>query len=286
MLDLEMYSPSAILTLIKMIPLIQRSESLTSEVLHAILTFPLNSLKNITLLNYYTEQIIRKVDKVIKQNKNNTDFLFVGHSLGGGLSKYIATIYKKQSFSISGPGITPLEYMDSISGYNKVFKSNFIDIIPDNDIVPRIDTSGGIKYRVLCNKNSINCHSIDRTICMMGIMCEQEEYTKKLCLSMPNIGEEEYKKMKIFKNGDNFCNDQIIRENEKDKCKSASITSNDYKCCYVHLKLPKNNNEYKHEYKCLQFSSFNEIERYQKEINDIYNKNSKYNYDISEIICE
>jgi lipase ATG15 len=225
-LDLEMYSPSAIFTLIKSIPFIVKDESLASSCLKFFLTFPLRMMEDITLIRSYSTKIYNLVDNIIDENKNNTDFIFVGHSLGGGLSKYVATHYKMQSFSVSGPGITPLEYKhQTIFGYNKFFKSSFIDIIPDLDIVPRLEISGGIKYRVLCNKNTITCHSIDRTLCMMGIMCHQEQYTKKLCLSMPNIGENEYSQMKNLKNGNQFCDNYILgNEKEKDKCKSAEIT--------------------------------------------------------------
>lgn len=257
--NLEMYSPSAIFTIIKMIPLIQKEESLTSKTLNLLLTFPLNVLEEITLLNHYSKTAYDKIDPIIKDNKNK-DILFVGHSLGGGLSKYLATHYNKQSFSVSGPGITPLQYKYSeISGYNEYFKSNFIDVIPDNDIVPRLEISGGIKYRVLCKKNLGKCHSIDRTLCMVGIICEQEEYTKKLCLSMPNIGQEEYDEMKKLKNGDKFCNNYILKDsNEKDICKSAEKTSSDYKCCYIHLQYSSKN-----EYKCLQFYTDEEKTTYQ-----------------------
>lgn len=281
-LDLEMYSPSVIFTLIRMIPLIQRTESSTSKVLNSILTFPLYCMEKITLLKLYTNQIIEKVDKIIQENKENSEFIFVGHSLGGGLSKYIASKYKKQSFSVSGPGVTPLEIMDINDNGNKFFKSNFIDIVPDNDIVPRFEISGGIKYRVICNKNLLNCHSIDRTICMMGLMCEQEEYTKRLCLSMPNIGEKEYNKMQIFKNGENFCNHMLTNESEKNICKARETTSEEYKCCYVHLNyMKKNDIKPEDEYKCLQFNPLNqmEIENYKAEIMKKY-LNSKV-----EIIC-
>ena len=154
LLDLEMYSPSAIFTLIKSIPFIVKDESLASSCLNIFLTLPLRMMEDITLIRSYSTKIYNLVDNIIDENKNNSDFIFVGHSLGGGLSKYVATHYKMQSFSVSGPGITPLEYKhQTIFGYNKFFKSSFIDIIPDLDIVPRLEISGGIKYRVLCNKN-------------------------------------------------------------------------------------------------------------------------------------
>ena len=256
LLDLEMYTPSFMLTIIKSIPLIQNDESLTSKAVKALLTLPYMYLENITLLKYYSKTIINKVDKIIKNSKN-TDFIFAGHSLGGGMSKYIAFHYKKISFSVSGPGVTPLEYMSSGNkDYDNNFRKNFIDIIPDHDIVPRLEISGGTKYRVLCNNDLLACHSLDRTICMIGIMCQQEEYTKELCINMPIIGREKYNEMKKLNTGNNFCENYIIDKGNKAKCKEGKVTSEGHKCCYVHLKyyIKREINEYK----CLQFNS-NEV---------------------------
>ena len=279
LLDLEMYSPSAMFTLIKSIPFIVKDESLASSCINIFLTFPLRMMEDITLIRRYSTKIYDLVDNIIDENKNNSDFIFVGHSLGGGLSKYVATHYKMQSFSVSGPGITPLEYKhQTIFGYNKFFKSSFIDIIPDLDIVPRLEISGGIKYRVLCNKNAITCHSIDRTLCMMGIMCHQEQYTKRLCLSMPNIGESEYSEMKKLKNGNQFCDNYILEnEKEKDKCKSKEITDEDSECYYIHLQYDTDTILQKNEYKCLQFRK-EDLLIYEQEFKNKY-KNAKIEFE-------
>ena len=268
-LDLEMYCPSTIFTLIKMIPLIQRSESISATVISSFLTLPLSAMDGISLLNQYSETAKEKIEPIIKENQDK-DILFVGHSLGGGLSKYIGFYFKKQSFSVSGPGVTPLEYKDQFfNGYNKFFRSNFIDIIPDNDLIPRLEVSGGIKYRILCQKNPLKCHSIVRTLCMMGLMCEQEEYTKQLCLSMIDIGKEEYDSMREFKNGEDFCNNYIFdKDGNYDTCKNAKVTSSEYKCYYAHLQYLKDG-EIRNDYKCLQFNKF-EKENYKKALESKY----------------
>lgn len=277
-LDLEMFSPSAVFTLIKRIPLILKEDSYTSEAIKWLLTLPLKGLEDISLLKRYSETVYSKVDNIIKEN-NNTDFIFVGHSLGGGLSKYVATHYQVQSFSVSGPGVSPLEYKHKeINGYNKYFKSSFIDIIPDMDIVPRLEISNANKYRVLCGKGPFTCHSVDRTLCMMGIMCHQEQSTKRLCLSMTNIGENEYYEMKNLKNGNNFCDNYILKsEKEKDKCKSAEITDEDSECYYIHLQYDTDTVLQKNEYKCLQFRK-EDLLRYEQEFKNKY-KNAKIEFE-------
>ena len=277
-LDVEMYTPSFMLTFIKSIPLIQNDESLTSQGVKALLTMPINFMESITLLNYYSKNIINKIDKIIKDSQD-TDFIFVGHSLGGGLSKYLAFHYKKISFSVSGPGVSPLEYMSLGSfNYDNNFRKNFIDVIPDHDIVPRLEISGGTKYRVLCNKDLGSCHSIARTFCMIGIMCQQEEYTKQMCLHHFGFTENEYAEMKELNNGKNFCENLKVNEKNKNICKTGDVTSKGQKCCYVHIKY-LNNNEMKNEYKCLQFNE-NEKQEYFEILKN------KYSYCDKEIECE
>ena len=127
LLDLEMYSPSAMFTLIKSIPFIVKDESLVSRCLNFLLTFPLRMMEDITIIRRYSTKIYNLVDKIIDENKNNTDFIFVGHSLGGGLSKYVATHYKMQSFSVSGLGITPLEYNIIIKQFLDI--TNFLEVL-------------------------------------------------------------------------------------------------------------------------------------------------------------
>jgi len=48
-----------------------------------------------------------------------------------------------QGFSVSGPGINPLEYsLRKINKkYNKYYKITFVDLVPDLDIVPRVELS-------------------------------------------------------------------------------------------------------------------------------------------------
>jgi len=182
-LDFEMFASSAMLSVARWLPTIQRLESKTTQAITSFLTLPLKTFENVTLFNKYTKTLTDAYETFLKDpNNEKKEVIFAGHSLAGGLSKFIATKYGKQSFSVSGPGVTPLEFkFSSNEGYNKYFKSTFVDIIPDNDIVPRLESSGGIKYRLLCEESSFKCHKIDRTICMMGLMCHDEHYTGDFC---------------------------------------------------------------------------------------------------------
>jgi lipase ATG15 len=105
---------------------------------------------------------------------DNDTVLYVGHSLGGGLAKLFAYEANSPVISVSGPGIevlmTAFDVNDEVTTTDRVIAAQ-AELIPDNDVVPRIEASTGVKYRVLCNQGIIKCHQVTRTLCMTGIMC-------------------------------------------------------------------------------------------------------------------
>ena len=159
------------------------------------MTIPLRFLEKLTLFKKYSESLDPYISKEINKINNTKNIIFVGHSLGGGLAKFFGLKYHKESVSFSGPGITPLEFKLKDELNYKYFKTNLIDVIPDYDIIPRIETSAGIRYRVLCNKGFFQCHGIERTICQIGATCRREDLTGDLCMSL--FGEEYYKIRKL-----------------------------------------------------------------------------------------
>ena len=181
--DIEIFCSSAIFTLLYTISLSQL-ESLTSQVINWLLTIPLRSLEKFTLFKRYTESLQHQIDKEIEKINGTRNILIAGHSLGGGLSKFLGLKYHKESIAFSGPGITPLEYKLKNEIDYKYYKMNLIDVIPDYDVIPRIENTAGIKYRVLCDKGFFGCHSIERTICQIGATCRREDLTGDLCMSI------------------------------------------------------------------------------------------------------
>ena len=183
-LDLEIFCSSALFTFIRILT-INKLESLTSNAITWLLTIPIRILEKFTLFNKYIKYLIRDIDIEIEKIKNTRNIIFTGHSLGGGMAKYLGLKYHKENVAVSGPGITPLEYkFRGEKNYYKYFKSNLIDIIPDNDIVPRLETSGGVRYRVLCEKGYFDCHQIDRILCQIGATCRREDLSGDICMSM------------------------------------------------------------------------------------------------------
>jgi hypothetical protein len=187
--DIEIFCSSAIFTFLNAIS-INSIESLTSRSITWLLTIPLRLLVKFTLFEKYINSLTSLMEKEIEKIKGTRNILIAGHSLGGGLSKFLGLKYHKESLAISGPGITPLEYKLKDEIDYKYYKMNFIDVIPDYDVIPRIETTAGIRYRVLCNKGFFGCHSIERTICQIGATCRREDLTGDLCMSI--FGEDYY----------------------------------------------------------------------------------------------
>jgi len=192
-LDLEIFCSSALFTLTRILT-INKLESLTSRAITWLLTLPIRLLEKLTLFSKYIESL-KDVDEEIKKINGERNIIFTGHSLGGGMAKYLGLKYHKKNVGISGPGITPLEYkFYKEDNYYKYFKSNLIDIVPDNDIIPRIERTGGIEYRVICEKDYFDCHKMKRILCQMGAICRREDLTGDLCMSI--FGRDEYKEMR------------------------------------------------------------------------------------------
>ena len=188
------------LTVAKWIPFMQKQEGFTVKVVTGFMTLPLNLMVKATLTYRYTSEMFEPINKFLNDPKNSDrSVMFTGHSLGGGLSKVLAYKYEIQSVAVSGPGITPVEnhFRDS-SNYDLYFKSKLIDIVPDRDLVPRFEISGGTRHRVLCKKNLGECHNILRTVCQMGISCNDEYHVGDFCSHA--FSPKEYENMKKLAN--------------------------------------------------------------------------------------
>jgi hypothetical protein len=193
-LDLEIFLSSGILTICRILS-INKYESLTSRVITWFLTIPLRTMEKFTLFKVYLDHLDDEIDGIINNIKDDRNIIFTGHSLGGGMAKYLGLKYHKESVAVSGPGIASLEYkFKDKRNYYKYFKSNFIDVVPDHDIVPRLESSGGIRYRVLCEKGFITCHLIERILCQVGAMCRREDLVGDLCMTY--FGKDKYKEIR------------------------------------------------------------------------------------------
>lgn len=88
-----------------------------------------------------------------------------GHSLGGGLAKLVAAKVGIPAVTFMAPGLESTSYL--------VFRQNMIQdlhnvaltVMPDNDVVSRVDIQSGITIKTECEGNMLHCHLLYPTIC-------------------------------------------------------------------------------------------------------------------------
>ena len=66
---------------------------------------------------------------------------------------------KKPSISLSGPSANAFHSLWGEEGINVNFDITNIDLIPDMDLVPRVEVSGGTIYRIICREGLLGCHN-------------------------------------------------------------------------------------------------------------------------------
>jgi hypothetical protein len=180
-LDVQLFCSSAFLTLTRVFsPFVNKVDSYAFRYAAKWLSFPMKTMLSMTIILEYLQELTDAYNKNLPNFEKN--IIFVGHSLGGSLAKLMGKKFQKAVFSVSGPGITVLVGLyEPDKGYNENFPSTFIDIIPDQDLVPRFEVSGGTEFRVLCNLGAGICHIISHTLCMVSLMCGRDYMTEKLC---------------------------------------------------------------------------------------------------------
>jgi hypothetical protein len=119
--------------------------------------------------NWFTKDFFRGfleyVDKSIKDDPERK-YYFTGHSLGGGLAALVALEMSRVAVTFSSPG---LEQVSKIVISNQERTKNadklVYSIIPDKDLVPRVDAPLGSSLRIGCaQKNPAFCHRLQAAI--------------------------------------------------------------------------------------------------------------------------
>lgn len=176
-LDLQMFMSSFLLTASSIFSSFTTTATpYTNRQIKKVIAFPLIILKKVTVMDKYMQELKEWYDNKVEKKSN---ILFVGHSLGGGLAKLFGHMYGTPSVSVSGPGVSVLQqvYPPAITkSSDNIYESSLVaqaEIIPDLDLIPRVEVTAGTRYRVLCSRGA-KCHSIDRTLCMVGVMCQTE----------------------------------------------------------------------------------------------------------------
>ncbi|ORX82199.1 alpha/beta-hydrolase [Anaeromyces robustus] len=120
----------------------------------------------------YSETMLDHVQNLKNSNPKMKLYL-TGHSLGGGIAGIIASTLGIPSIAFSSPG---LGY--SYKSYNITLENlsqYFLNIIPNKDPVPCIDSQIGQIQNIMCYKeNFVECHLLNTTKHTLNSMCNIE----------------------------------------------------------------------------------------------------------------
>lgn len=116
----------------------------------------------------YVRDLLASV-RSLRASYPNSTIVLAGHSLGGGLSVLVGSNFDYPSISFSGPGTVLTGYKIGMDGTS--YDTSFT-IIPDRDVVPRVDYHVGTVQNIRCSAPSApGCHSIATTCCELLRSC-------------------------------------------------------------------------------------------------------------------
>eukprot|EP00931_Biecheleriopsis_adriatica_P068464 TRINITY_DN42406_c0_g1_i1.p1 TRINITY_DN42406_c0_g1~~TRINITY_DN42406_c0_g1_i1.p1 ORF type:complete len:373 (+),score=50.20 TRINITY_DN42406_c0_g1_i1:753-1871(+) len=140
------------------------------------------------MFQLYTQHVFRKsfetvlgsVRDKIREHQSSSGqrpgrrFYITGHSLGGGIAKLVAEEVRYdglalEDISFSAPGVA-ITYL-ALFGKRASSTIDDISVVPQNDIVSRLDRIEGAQIPARCNSNPLKCHSIFTTLCSLYRQC-------------------------------------------------------------------------------------------------------------------
>ena len=148
------------------------------------LSLPYRCFSQYLIIDGYLKDLLKAYNNNKSKFKNN--IIIVGHSLGGGLSKILGRFLGKQAISLSGPGVNAFHSLWEYEGSSDDFEISAIDLVPDMDLVPRVEVSGGTIYRIVCKEGPLDCHGKELSLCEVLIMCRNPNY-EQYCKKMQNL---------------------------------------------------------------------------------------------------
>ena len=173
-LDMQLYFSSILLNLLSTFSILTEKNSYSFRLIEYALSIPYRLFFKALIIDDYLEKMQNAYKE--KVNPIYENVVIVGHSLGGGLAKLFGRIIGKQAISLSGPGINAFHSLWNYKGESENYGISAIDLVPDKDLVPRVEVSGGTIYRIICKEGVLNCHSKHNSLCEVLIMCRYPNY--------------------------------------------------------------------------------------------------------------
>ena len=191
-LDAQLYFSSILLKTLTTFSVMTQKETLSFKLMEFSLSIPYRIFFKYLMIDKY----INKLQEAFIENEYSfyKNVVIVGHSLGGGLAKLFGRFIGKQAISLSGPGINAFHSLWKFEGSSENFGISAIDLVPDKDLVPRVEVSGGTIYRIICIEGVLDCHSKEMSLCELLIMCRNPNY-KIYCNKFVDYSDEKINKI-------------------------------------------------------------------------------------------
>lgn len=151
-------------------------EEFTSSLIYWISQLEELSLRNRRDIQFYYDILDNYVKKTLKSRK----IILTGHSLGGGIANIVGARNGLISITFSAPGLLFSRHKLKID--LKLLNSASINVIPDNDLVPKIDKSAGLSQSIDCKEDYVMCHNIQRTVQQLIRSCGSDEMGRWISL--------------------------------------------------------------------------------------------------------
>ena len=174
-IDAQLYVSSIFLSILSAFSLSStQKDSWSFNLIEYSLNIPYRIFFKFLIIDSYMNDL--KNAYVKNEYKFYQNVVLVGHSLGGGLAKLFGRFIGKQAISLSGPGVNAFHSLWTYNKQSENFEISAIDFVPDMDLVPRVEVSGGTIYKIVCKKGVFACHSKELSLCETLTMCRNQIY--------------------------------------------------------------------------------------------------------------
>ena len=192
-IEFQLYFPSILLNFLSSFSILgQQKESSSFKFIEFSFSIPYRLFFQYSVIDSYLKDLEKAYNDNYKSFYNN--IVIVGHSLGGGLAKLLGRFLGRQAISLSGPGINAFHTIWGYEEQNKNFEISAVDLVPDMDLIPRVEVSGGISYRIICKNGIFGCHNKAVSLCEVLIMCRNPNY-EFYCKNIANLSDKRIKEL-------------------------------------------------------------------------------------------
>lgn len=136
------------------------------------------------LQKQYFQQLLNYVQKRQAQFPNRRLYI-TGHSLGGGLAKLVAANVSIPAVTFMAPGLESTSYLVYRKNKIQELHNVALTLMPDNDVVSRVDTQSGATVKTKCEGNMLHCHLLSPTICNILQECGSGRAPEEGTLYLP-----------------------------------------------------------------------------------------------------